>query len=82
MIVNENVDADAERQHEDAGNLAEDPGRQRADRVVEPVDVASRRRPTQISAAISATKTGMAVTMMFNRLLRMILERLDYDAGK
>ena len=60
VIVDEDIDADAERQHEDAGDLAEDSGGERPDRVVEPVDLRPVASPTQNSAAISATNTGMA----------------------
>ncbi len=45
VVVDQHVDADAERQHEDARDLAEDARRQRPDRVVEAIDVSSRRDP-------------------------------------
>src|SRR5574337_884501 len=41
MLIDEDVDAEAERQHEHAGNLAQNARRERADRVVEPIDVAA-----------------------------------------
>ena len=59
-IIDEDINSDAEREHEHAGNLAEDSA------VSEPTASFSRLtlRPAmssmQNSAAISATKTGMA----------------------
>ena len=43
--MDKHIDANAQRQHEYAGYLAQDAGCQRADRVIEPVDVASQRQP-------------------------------------
>ncbi len=43
VIVDKDVDSDAQDQHEDAGNLTQDAGRKRPDRVIEPIDVASQR---------------------------------------
>ena len=41
MLVNKHINADAERQHEHARDLAQNARRKRPDRVVEPVHVAA-----------------------------------------
>ena len=44
VVIDEYIDANAQRQHEHAGNLAQDSGRHRADRIIEPIDAASQRQ--------------------------------------
>src|SRR5271154_1241755 len=45
LLIDKHIDANAQRQHEDAGNLAEDSSSEGPDRVVEAVDVAPQRQP-------------------------------------
>src|SRR5208282_283601 len=48
MVVDDDIDPDPQRQREHTGNLAQDPGRQRSDRIVEPIDVAPERQSDAI----------------------------------
>src|SRR5208283_5335319 len=48
MVVDDGIDTDPQRQREHAGNLAQDPGRQRSDRIVQPVDITPERQSDAI----------------------------------